>query len=87
MEREKIFSFLEAAIINISAYSGEPLTEQTKLFQAGLNLSSLDGVLLIVQIEEEFKIYWPDEYLAFYDTMSIGEIISIIENLVKEQLP
>lgn len=53
-------------------------TEDINLFQTGLDLSSIDGVLLAVKMEELFGIKWPNEYLAFDDTLTIGQVLDII---------
>lgn len=57
-------------------------SEDTRLFQTGLEFSSIDGVMLIVSLEEIFDIKWPDEYLSFNDVLSIGEIIDVVEKCI-----
>lgn len=60
------------------------ICDDTKLFQTGLEFSSLDGVLLIVKIEEIFNIKWPDELLAFDDILTVGEVVDTISKCIEQ---
>lgn len=61
------------------------ITSDTLLFQTGLDFSSLDGVMLIVKIEEVFNIKWPDELLHFDDNLTVFELVVIIESILNDE--
>ena len=48
----------------------------------GLVLDSVDFVQLIVQIESDFSIEFPDEYLLPSELNSVEKIATIIETLI-----
>lgn len=58
------------------------LTEKTNLFQDGLEFSSIDAVMFIVNLEEEFEILWPDELLSFDNSLTIGDVADIVVQCV-----
>lgn len=86
MKREQIYEKVIGAIqsvINIEEKSQDLFfSEDISLYYNGLNLSSLDYVQFIVKIEELFGIQWPDEFLSV-SNITIGEVISVIENCSK----
>lgn len=61
------------------------LSEDMKLFQAGLGLSSIDGVMLIVKLEERFAIQWPDELLTFKDVLTVGQVADVIGQILEQK--
>ena len=83
MERQDI---VRKVVTTITAVLGETnvdenlvLTENTQLFHTGLEFSSIDGVVLVVKLEQLFDIQWPAELLNFDDLLTIGEVSNIIE--------
>ena len=61
------------------------INANTLLFQAGLDFSSIDGVMLVVKIEEVFHVNWPDELLNFSDILSVRELVEIVSSILKEE--
>lgn len=74
-----IYSIIGEADTNVT------IDSNTLLFQAGLDFSSLDGVMLIVKIEELFNIKWPDELLNFSDNLSVNQLVECVSNIIKEE--
>lgn len=56
------------------------LSTNAKLKEIGL--SSLDFVMLIVKIEEEFNIEYPDEALIMTNEMDINYILGVIRHCI-----
>lgn len=59
------------------------LNEFTDLF-VDYNFDSLSIITLIVQIEEEFKIQYPDEYLVMEDMRYYSKLLQNIEKLIEK---
>jgi len=57
----------------------EQIREDTSLYGKGLGLDSLDGVSLVVQLEEEFDIFFePEEFVTGLETF--GSLLRIIRS-------
>lgn len=89
MEREVILSKINA---DISAILGKikdnnsmNFSEDMKLFNTGLEFSSIDGVMLVVRLEETFGISWPDELLSFEDVLTIGQVANVVEKCLSKK--
>lgn len=88
MERNEI---IQKVILAIKSVLGESeiddnfiFSEDVKLFQTGLEFSSIDGVRLVVKLEEIFGVRWPDELLAFEELMTIGQVSDIIAQCIMQ---
>ena len=83
MERQEVVQKVRKAIKTVLGETEVDthlsLREETNIFQTGLEFSSLDGVMLIVELERIFDIQWPDDLLNFDDLLTIGEVSDIIE--------
>ena len=89
MERNEIFKKVIEAIKKILGTSNADanfiFSEDIQLFQTGLEFSSIDGVMLVVELEEIFDIQWPDELLTFDDILTIGQVIDVINDCLNEK--
>ena len=89
MERNEIFKKVIDAIKKILGTSNADanfiFSEDIQLFQTGLEFSSIDGVMLVVELEEIFDIQWPDELLTFGDILTIGQVIDVINDCLNEK--
>ena len=89
MERNEIFKKVIDAIKKILGTSNADanfiFSEDIQLFQTGLEFSSIDGVMLVVELEEIFDIQWPDELLTFDDILTIGQVIDVINDCINEK--
>ena len=74
---------MEADLVNADA--NFIFSEDVQLFQTGLEFSSIDGVMLVVELEEIFDIQWPDELLTFDDILTIGQVVDVINNCLNEK--
>ena len=81
----------EKVLLAVQSVMGESkviatlMDEDILLFRGGLNLSSLDAVMLVVKIEEIFNIKWPDELLNFDNNLSLSEMVKIVNNILGEE--
>lgn len=89
MERSKILQKVIEAIKKVMGTSNVNanfvFSEDVQLFQAGLNFSSIDGVMLVVELEEKFDVLWPDDLLTFNDILTIGQVVDVIGSCLKEK--
>ncbi len=89
MERNEIFKKVIETIKKILGTSNADanfiFSEDVQLFQTGLEFSSIDGVMLVVELEEIFDIQWPDELLTFDDILTIGQVVDVINNCLNEK--
>lgn len=89
MERNEIFQKVIEAIKKIldnsNADANFVFSENVQLFQTGLEFSSIDGVMLVVELEEIFDVQWPDELLAFDGILTIGQVINVINHCLNEK--
>lgn len=89
MERNEIIQKVVEAIKKVLGASNVnanfAFSEDVQLFQTGLEFSSIDGVMLVVELEKIFGIQWPDELLTFNDILTIGQVIDIIDHCLKEK--
>ena len=89
MERNEIFKKVIEAIKKILGTSNADANfifyEDIQLFQTGLEFSSIDGIMLVVELEEIFDIQWPDELLTFDDILTIGQVIDVINDCLNEK--
>lgn len=82
MKREDMYIYVKKIIQSVINEMNESIfSEGLLLHENGLELSSLDVVIIIVKIEDFFDIQWPDEYLAF-SNITIGEILNIVEECI-----
>lgn len=89
MERNEIIQKVVEAIKKVLGASNVnanfAFSEDVQLFQTGLEFSSIDVVMLVVELEEIFGVQWPDELLTFNDILTIGQVINIIDHCLKEE--
>lgn len=89
MERNEIIQKVIEAIKKVLGASNVnanfAFSEDVQLFQTGLEFSSIDVVMLVVELEEIFGVQWPDELLTFNDILTIGQVIDIIDHCLKEE--
>lgn len=89
MERNEIIQKVVEAIKKVLGASNVnanfAFSEDVQLFQTGLEFSSIDVVMLVVELEEIFGVQWPDELLTFNDILTIGQVIDIIDHCLKEE--
>lgn len=89
MERNEIIQKVIEAIKKVLGASNVnanfAFSEDVQLFQTGLEFSSIDVVMLVVELEEIFGVQWPDELLTFNDILTIGQVINIIDHCLKEE--
>lgn len=89
MERNEIIQKVVEAIKKVldasNVNANFAFSEDVQLFQTGLEFSSIDVVMLVVELEEIFGVQWPDELLTFNDILTIGQVIDIIDHCLKEE--
>ncbi len=82
---QKIIDIVENFINNDDVNRRLIITEKTDLFKDGLEFSSIDAVMFIVNLEEKFGIFWPDELLSFENSMTIGEVADIVTKCLEQK--
>jgi len=48
------------------------------------NLDSISFISVVVEIEDEFSIEFPDEYLLTNNFKNLNSVLSVIESLVED---
>lgn len=77
MRREQILEKLKEILLSADAGTSiDDITEQTALL-AGLGLSSVNMLYLMIATEEEFGVRFDD--VGMNDLQTVGDVITVIE--------
>ncbi len=82
MNREDILAKLKEAVVadlHLEDVSADDITEDTRLFGAGLELDSIDAVELVVIVEKYFKVAITDAKEAKEAFASMGVLVDFIQ--------
>lgn len=85
--KEEIFTAVKANIEEVlgNGFIEEEIVIDTKLGYNGLMLSSFDYVMLVVNLERDLDIRFPDEMLDFDGINSVADLVNILYQLQEEQ--
>ena len=82
---DKVIMIIKAVLGETNIKDSFVFSEDVMLFQTGLEFSSIDGVMMVVKLEQEFGVEWPDELLTFNDVLTIGKVSDVMEKILAEK--